>query len=214
MHTLNRQRANIVFSNMFGQISTLDDKAQKSMFSRMRILTPEQVSAQERIFERDAVLRGGRDEILGYCRFGVQLREILDLIAKRNRTTGSFTGAESLGFAKLVKIFKDEGHIMWYDAPHKTLLIVLKEPTCTKDQLVAWMHALYFAMQEKQSDDGGDLLIEALEHTRKQVTSLVASGLWDALRSAGWDLETGALETKSGTRICLATEKNKGVDQD
>jgi hypothetical protein len=211
MRTLNRQRANIVFSNLFDQIPKLDDEAESNQLSKMTIMTPEEVSVRERIFERDGVLRWQGGKVLGYCRLGVQLREVLDLMARSNRTTGSYTGAQSFEFAKLLEIFKNEGHIMWYNPPRKTFLVVLKEPTCAKHQLVAWIHALYFATQEKQLHDDGQLLIDALDHTKRQVTSLVGSGLWDALRKAGWDIETEALETRSGTRICIVTENNKGV---
>ena len=201
-----------MFSHLLEQTLQLDDDSSRDPLSEIEILTPEEVSVRERIFERDGALRWKGGEILGFCQVGIPLREILDRASERDRKTGSFTGTKSAEFAKLLEMFKDDGYIMSYNAPNETVLVVLKEPTSARHQLVAWMHALYFAKHGKLMLGDGKLIIEALEHSKRQLPNLIGFDIFDALGKAGWDIKTEALETRSGTRICMVNQNNKSVD--
>src|ERR1700709_848660 len=66
MRTLNRQRANLVFSTFLE-----DSKSIHKEQSLKALPTPEEISLRERIFERDGVLRWKGSEIIGYCEIGV-----------------------------------------------------------------------------------------------------------------------------------------------
>jgi len=193
MRTLNRQRANLVFSTYL-ENSSLQEKEDSKCFP-----TPEQISVQERIFERDGVLRWKGGKILGHCEIGVPLRRILDLFERPHRATGSYTGPQSLNAARLLDEFQNEEYILWYDEPQKTVLIVLKASSNTKTQLYAWLHALYLA---KAIDIGrkDTPIMESVVQTRSEL-ELFRESFLKGLQKVGWDIETGALETKSGTRI-------------
>ena len=100
MTTLNRQRANVVFSHML-------DKG--------TIMGPDAVADQERIFERDGILRWKGTEVLGSCQIGVTVRTLLkSLPGQRNDVTLSHSHAQ-LPIVKLMAIFKNEQYLLWFD---------------------------------------------------------------------------------------------------
>lgn len=199
MRTLNRQRANLVFSNYLDQLIEFDGKSKSN--GKLTFPTPEEISVQERIFERDGVLRWKGGKVLGYCEIGVDFRRILTLLGPADKTTGSHTTLSS-DPAKLLDIFSDEEYIMWPNATQKTVLIVLKESSNTKTQLHGWMHALLFAKQLVRIENEEEPLMDALARTLRDVNVFTnAFDVYGQLQKAGWDIETGAMETKSGTRI-------------
>jgi len=209
MRTLNRQRANLVFSAMFDVIydKLHAPKAQLSKNPNLSsiIPSPEQISAVERVFEKDGVLRWKAAKPLGYCEIGVDLRMILNSLGKPNALGRSYSGIPSSQVSKLLDLYKDDGYILWYDEPRKTFLIVLKDSADTTTHLQAWMHALYHA---KASELGrleeAETLIDSLASTKDYVTKVLDRlAIFEELQKAGWDIETGAMETKSGTRIKL-----------
>ncbi|KAF1939737.1 DUF647-domain-containing protein [Clathrospora elynae] len=195
MRCLNRQRANIVFS---------------SILQHAAILGPDDVSKRERVFERDGVLRWINDEILGYCRIGVSLQEMLGRIGSRHTQTGSLD-LRGVNMSELLDVFADEAYILWpacssdYEA-----LIVLKHGCTPVDQLKSWAHALLLARRQRghslrgkpHDDDASELknrliaeLRQTLEDTRDVFEKYVGG-----LKDKGWDLDVAALETRTGTR--------------
>jgi hypothetical protein len=210
MRTLNRQRANLVFSTVFETVYEKIHAAKEQPTSNaellsIRIPSPEEVSARERIFEKDGVLRWKGGKPIGYCRIGVDVRTVLDLFGKPNRSSGSYSGAQSVEFSKLLDIYKDDGYIMWYDEPWRTFLIVVKDTAQTTTHLQAWMHALYHAEASgvgRLQDE--ETVMDALASTKTYVGKVLDRfAIFEELQNTGWDIETGALETKSGTRIKL-----------
>lgn len=192
MRTLNRQRANLVFSTYleeYGGVGEGEDV--------QNILTPREISARERVFERDGVLRWKGGEILGYCRIGVSLRSVLDLFGKSNQATGSYQSSEA---QQLLEEFEQDDYILWYDLRQRMYLIVLKTTANTVTQLHAWLHALLIA---KNIDIIGrdDSILELIALTHSELKFMTTKAFDESLIQAGWDIETGALETKSGTRI-------------
>jgi hypothetical protein len=198
MQTLNRQRANLVFSNYLDQLIEFDGKSKTN--GNIAFPTPEKISIQERIFERDGVLRWKGGKVLGYCEIGVDFQRVLNLLTPADKHTGSYTTPSS-DLTRLLDIFCDEDYIMWLDASRSTFLIVLKESSNTKTQLHAWMHALLFAKQLAKIA-AEESLIDALARTLRDVNVFTnAFDVYGELQKAGWDIETGAMETRSGTRI-------------
>lgn len=208
MRTLNRQRANLLFSGMFDvvydKIHAPKDEPQSPELNSI-IASPEQVSAVERVFEKDGILRWKGGKPLGYCKIGVDVRTILNALAKPNALGRSYSGTPSSQFSKLLDLYRDDGYIMWYDEPRKTFLIVLKDSAQTKTHLQAWMHALYHARASELGRlQEAETLMDSLASTKDYVKKLLdVMAIFDELEKAGWDIETGAMETKSGTRIKL-----------
>jgi len=192
MRTLNRQRANLVFSAYF------DDEIKE----KKGIPTPEEISIKENVFERDGVLRWNGGKVLGYCEIGVPLQRVLDAFNKANPTAESSKATKTSDFSKLLDVFEYDDYIIYYDDPRKTFLIVLKVSATTITQLYAWMTALWFA---RWLDEEGPVKVardfKAASLKIANMMHITPEVLEKRLRDAGWDVEIGALETKSGTRL-------------
>jgi hypothetical protein len=190
MRTLNRQRANLAFSAYLSN--------EKKGFP-----TPEEISIQEKVFEKDGVLRWKGGKVLGYCVIGVPLQSILDAFNEAKPITESSTDLQSSDATQLLEKFEHDDYIMYYDMPRKTFLIVLKVSATPLTQLHAWMQALFAA---RKLDLG--VPVYSAVHAVKDLTSSIANITPEILEkelvAAGWDIEIGALETKSGTRLLEA----------
>ena len=204
MRTLNRQRANLVFCALYQRYPHPECSTQPG--SVVEFPAPDEISLQERVFERDGVLRWQGGSILGYCQIGVPLRSILNLISTSSHIASSYTGIDSQIVAKLMDIFQDEDYIMWYDESRKRFLICLKSSSDTETQLWAWMHALFMAVQLQSGAKAGPV-IDTIDSTRTEFRSWMQTyKVLEYLKKAGWDLNTAALETQSGTRIRARNE--------
>ncbi|KAH0370692.1 DUF647-domain-containing protein, partial [Aureobasidium melanogenum] len=187
MRTLNRQRANIVFAYLL---------------EYDRVLSPKQVSAKERIFEHDGILRDADDKCLGYCKIGVPAYELLERLGSTDRLTRATKIPDGRLLLQLVELFEEESYIVYLEHPSDTTCILLKKGSDTTVQLKAWYHALLLARQNKQGFKYGRDSMDALQSTlvavRKDWQKVQAR-----LGEAGWDLETAALETTSGSRVSI-----------
>jgi len=205
MRTINRQRANLIFSSILDQISIAEEEVpdikKRSKFwcpvpDEMEWPEPESVMLQERVFERDGVLRW-KGKVLGYCKLGVDLGSVIKCFGSGNAVTGSHLSDTATTLSKLFDVFKYEKYVVWYDEPRKTFLVVLEEGAETCDMLSAWMFALWFA---KSGKPPSKTMMEALGHTAAYMRSIDRE-IFQRLGELDWDLETGAMETKSGVRI-------------
>lgn len=191
LHSFNRQRANLVLSNL------LEDN---------RVMTPNEVSSQERIFEWDGVLRWRGSLPFAKARIGTNLHSLLKTLAPHTVTGAIRDG--NLIFERLVKIYSHEDFLVWYDSPKRTAYIVLKGQASAKAQLKAWALAIWGAHRfEKQYATGANTehLLQLLELTLKNI-----SDQWDdsveRIRAVGWDIDIANLETSSGSRISFNAE--------
>ena len=198
MRTLNRQRANLVFSSYLDQLIEFDGQTKSN--GKIKYPSPEEISIQEKIFERDGVLRWKGGKVLGHCEIGVEFRKILSILSPTNTTTGSYPTSPEV--ARLLDIFSEESYLMWPDTSRKTFLIVLKYSADTKTQLQAWTHALLFSKQLGLIAENEETLSDALARTLRDVKVFTSAfDVYGELQKVGWDIETGSMETKSGTRI-------------
>ncbi|KAL1635476.1 hypothetical protein SLS58_010233 [Diplodia intermedia] len=150
MRSLNRQRANIVMAHLLAY-----DK----------VLSPQRVSQRERIFElRDGALRWADDQVIGRCRIGVRLADVVARLPGAAaaaaaaadagapgaaRKTGAVVrddaSAKTMSLAALLKVFEHESYLLWFDATRSEALIVLKQNCEPAAQLQAWTQALLLA---------------------------------------------------------------------
>ncbi len=192
MRTLNRQRANTVFSTLFDEDM---------------VLSPEEVSKRERIFERDGVLRWKGWHVLGYCKIGLPLRLVLRSLVIRTEPTGSVRNP-AIGLSRIWDLYHDEDYLLWYDSSKRKAMIVLKDEASPTSQLKAWAQALLVAQrrhrhvetERKVSVDEDTFTV--LRATLTDVSRTFENHL-QRLRTAGWDVDTAALETSSGRRIMI-----------
>lgn len=226
MRTLNRQRANIVFTSLLKLPQT--DKYDRDV---KRILKPEDVSLQEKIFERDGVLGGveyeitkvwdarsghpnqpERKSVRGWCYIGVPLQKIISLFnSSSSSSPRHFPSPPVSDLTKLFELYKNDGYIMMCDsvpAPDTSYYVVIKEGAGNKQLLKGWFHALchvhYWAVGRME----GEGLVEGLERTKENIEEMLEKDdIFGQLVNAGWDTETGALETRSGTRVRMLIGK-------
>ncbi|THX80939.1 DUF647-domain-containing protein [Aureobasidium pullulans] len=186
MRTLNRQRANIVFA---------------CLHKHNRILNPKEVSAKERVFERDGILRDVDDNCLGYARIGIPASELLQRLGETEKLTKA-TNLPGGRLLQLLDVFEDEGYVLYLEQPSDMVCILLKKGSDTAVQLKAWYHALLLARLVRQGYESEkkpmDMVQSTLVAVRKDWERVQAR-----LGEAGWDLDTAALETTSGFRVSI-----------
>ncbi|KAL8695256.1 MAG: hypothetical protein Q9224_003433, partial [Gallowayella concinna] len=192
MHSLNRQRANLVLSTYLDQ---------------GRILDPKEVAVQERIFEWDGVLRWRGSSPFAAAKIGLNLRALLASLGPAQSRTGSIRDAEAR-LAKLIPVYTQEDFLVWYDAPKRLGHIILKEGAAAKSQLKAWALMLCIAHRHHAAGQGDAISAgfeanQELHRTTLQQVSSWWPGCVEQLRTAGWEVDTASLETRSGSRIRL-----------
>ena len=192
MRSMNRQRANIVLSQLF------HDK---------RALTPEEVSFEERIFEWDGVLRWKGSAPIAKARIGVSLRCLLTSLAPAHDVTGAICD-ENLVLRHLTRIYDLESFLLWYDARRKVAYIILKEQASSRSQLKAWALALWVAHRLENEHATGATIDKTVELLESSLIDICNQ--WDdcieRMKAAGWDVDIASLETTSATRIRLHAE--------
>jgi hypothetical protein len=242
MRTLNRQRANIVFSSY---LQSLHDEVQFPKGPKLslqkgqrvehvgieyKLPSPKEVSLNERIFELDGVLRWHGSAVMGYCALGVPLIDILNTLplSARHPTTGSYSSINSAakdannpaeldrdtGIEAVLEVFKNENYTLSYSvdqyqaikARRPRFLIVLKENSGVKAQVKGWFHAFLCA---RKLYTVPELITQPMvcfvEETLREV-QIFWPQIEESLEKAGWDLVTGALETRSGVRVTIESK--------
>ena len=195
MHSLNRQRANIVLSNL------LHDK---------RALTPAEVSIEERIFEWDGVLRWRGSVPIGKARIGVALRSLLSTLEPAHDVTGAIRDSNFV-LQRLTRIFSEEDFLMWYDARKLLAYIVLKGQASPRTQLKAWALALSVAHRldaEDATSATSDKILRSIESSMTKISNQWADCI-KHMKAAGWDIDIANLETNSAIRIRLHADRRR-----
>lgn len=194
LHSVNRQRANILFS---------------AFWEQKRVMTPEEVSQQERIFEWDGVLRWRASAPLAKARIGVPLQTLLSSLAPAHAATNSTRDANAQ-LKTLIKLFGQDLYLLSYETTNKVALIVLREGATPLSSFKAWAHALLLSHRLDEIYATGapsSNLQKLLQSTLEDITEI-----WDAfvqqLTTAGWDIDVSNLETASGTRLRLDVNSN------
>ena len=225
LRSLNRQRANLVFSHLI---------------AHGQVLSPHAVAQRERIFERDGVLRWCDDAVLGWGCIGGGAERLVSAVRMAVGVDGNEKrSSEAMALARLAQVFDGEGYLLWVTPAGGTtgrstgkstvdVVIVVKKGAAAAALLRAWCQGLLAARwitagsrkdhgdavkQPQQQDelqrgfllDHEDavgarlrLLADSLSETRRLFAR------WEhALCEAGWDLSTDALETKGGRRVAV-----------
>lgn len=217
LRSLNRQRTNIVFS---------------TLQSTGRVLTPREVSLQERILGRGDVLRrygggGNRPDpdddgesgmTVGYARVGVRLATLLLVLCRgiNGHDQDEASNEQAERTAALTNIFQRQQYMLWLDAPARTALIVLKDDAKPADIVKAWVHALTVASKthrhrhhrHNNNSNNRDEVHYKEMLAMVQLTLPPADEFARTLRRlerAGWDWEIAALETGQRYRVRVAS---------
>ncbi|KAL9010895.1 MAG: hypothetical protein Q9173_004212 [Seirophora scorigena] len=199
MRSLNRQRANLVFSTFLDQ---------------NKVLTPKEVSLQERIFEWDGVLRWRGSDAFAAATIGLPLRYLLAALAPAHEMTGSIRDGEAK-VMRIIRLYSQEEFLVWYDAPQQVGHITLKDGAGSKSQLKAWALLLWIAHRHRTYRAGGADATSAgfeprLDLHRTALQELTSTSRWlecmHGMQIAGWNLDTASLETTPGSRVHVQAE--------
>lgn len=225
MTSLNRQRANIVFSALLDSDPDLDfselhsgqtskPKHSETSPQNLRVLTPAQVAEQERIFPRDGALEwtstSGRKETLGTASIGVSLPTFLQ---KASTSTSTPSFQTSTPISELTALFANDSYLLtltptpsartkWHAS------ILLKKHSTVQTQQKAWLHALLaskvLSTHKPPSPTSPVPILNTISNTLTCLNHNSRTTTYtSALSQAGWDLDIAALETKPGRRVTL-----------
>jgi len=115
----------------------------------------------------------------------------------------------------LTEVFRDENYLLWVqmDQAIITIMIVLKSASTSNDQVKAWVHGLICTKAIFDSAKGKELnLLTAVSYSLRSTNTLLVEGRALALlKAAGWTWDA-ALETHSGYRISISSNRNKRID--
>ena len=191
MDTFNRQRANIVFSALIE-----DDIA----------LSPQEASRQERVFERDGVLRW-KSKVVGFCRIGVALHEMLISSGAVQESLGSATRLQ-IELGELTRVFEREKYLLSWNPQSREAMITLKKGATPVSAVKGWTHALLLAKATSSTRTASAAVSGELTSMQELELSLADHSqrfdkYVERLRAAGWDFDSAALETASGYRIAV-----------
>jgi hypothetical protein len=198
LHSLNRQRANISFSILMA--TGVPPK-------------PDFVANRESIFHQGRLIRWQCGKILGACRIGSSISELLLSIAGTRRTdSGAITGTDRL-ISSLLNLFSNEDYVLWFNPVSKHGTIVLNEAATARTQLKAWAHALRVAYVYDQTDPRKRIQentkespeIAVMRDTLQEHNSAFPKQL-KQLEDVGWDVDKAILESKPGKRFALDTQ--------
>ncbi|KAJ5195083.1 uncharacterized protein N7498_008521 [Penicillium cinerascens] len=219
MTSLNRQRANIIFSTLLESDPAIDIERLRSGevpkskakpdTSSWKILTPAQVSREERIFHRDGALQWNtpsQTRNLGSASIGVSLASFFKQ-AQASQHTSRGSLQTNIPMPDLTTLFANESYIL-YLHPNGTewhASILLKSNCTVHSQLKAWTHGLLAArvLSTTTSKSGTEPTPEVLSVVTNTLSLLNSqfSSYTDALEEAGWNTTIAALETRSGRRV-------------
>lgn len=191
MRTLNRQRATLVYHQL----------------RKGKVPTPEEISKQERIFEWDGVLRDERDCIKGYCLVGGPIQTMLATLSSKGASHAALRIPTKM-LEDTLTAYRDKAYILVANerraalketsekqsaahidsAAGRNFQVVLKTGATPSDVLVAWWQVLALIGGEPASAMFARQILQKNE---------------EALNEAGWDLNIGAIETKSSTRVSI-----------
>lgn len=189
MGTLNRQRATLVYHHL----------------RQGHVPSPEEISAQERIFERNGVLRAADDTVYGHCTIGSTFSDLLKAVATK-QTSDRSARAQKDVLRDILSTYGDRGYILWPMPGSRPPQIqaVLKQNVVTAELVTAWWQALALTT-EGDNADGSKSRGDAEMLARLQQSMTTAKSLLEkhgeTLKDAGWDLDTNAMETTASPKV-------------
>ncbi|PNS14090.1 hypothetical protein CAC42_6603 [Sphaceloma murrayae] len=211
MRTLNRQRAGLVMGEWI---------------EGGTVLGPEEVRLRERVFERDGIVRDRMGNVLGWCRIGISFEDYLLQAGKGKRAGGHAFHVQQQVLNDVDNIDRggQRGYLIHVDGRSRQCSIALGKRCEVRDQVKAWFTAyralqllqhgqvedshregLVQAVTDGTDDDSSPMGLTNLSSSVEQAAQAYADEafpeLAKRLEEVGWDLDTGALETRRGSRF-------------
>jgi hypothetical protein len=191
MTTLNRQRSNIVFSNLSNEDGT------------WMSVNPQQVAERERIFAVDGALTW-KGTPVGFCKFGTPQDVLRYLGGTYNKHSGATTDVK-VSLQRMLAIFRRSDYLLWFDPPERLAIIVLKTEATAQTEIFAWWHAIRIATAYATGIDSSDMkpsaTLQALDDTLS--SEVIQHEQMETLEKAGWSTTISLLQTSPSRRIRL-----------
>lgn len=216
LKTLNRQRTNILFADIFRSLPELKQAASTDIDTERAlskiIHSPRKVSLRENILEPDGILRDGKGTVIGHGSFGGFGPISADL--QQNR----------LALSDFLAVTKEWGYMIWPVLQETGKPIVhiclLAESTDSEkkhqhSEVRAWVHAYLVAsaLSDSSTQNLAKHNVTSLHPLRViQGTAETVSLMFDELRitgaleQAGWDLSGQNILTRPVPRIKIDNE--------
>ncbi|OJJ36726.1 hypothetical protein ASPWEDRAFT_26181 [Aspergillus wentii DTO 134E9] len=209
MTSLNRQRANIVFSALLESDPDLVHEAAEKEKSSHQQLYPATKEFSSQAVSYDGIPLRNLDP----ARIGVPLHQFLSPSSSSDTT---------VPFPALITLFANESYILSLSptssGPKAWQAAIILKTNCTpQSQLKGWVHALLatriLSIKETGSDSEIELIMDVLSRTLEFLNQDSRfDGYMLALEGVGWNLGIAALETKSGRRVCDIQSTNVNID--
>lgn len=213
LKSLNRQRANIIFSDIHKSLSELKQTANVDINSDISLsrllLTPRKVARRENILEPDGVLRDVNGKIIGYASFGG-----FEIISSSAQKSG-------ISITELINTTDTWGYIIWFQVLDNNLtqvyLTLVNEDnsssTTGSGDLRAWVHAYLIASAVSTYFSNRGIFSEKVELedqlTLIKTTTETLSTIFDdlqiakALKLCGWNLSNRNIITRPVKKIFI-----------
>ncbi len=187
MRSINRQRANIIFSCL-----SEDGHAP----------TPDQVAEQEHVFENSNILRWKGSKSIGTCEIGAPFPELLRQIGQMHPRTGSAKELR-VNVTEVLNIFAEEQYLLWIDASRRRAVIVLTDSATVQSQFRAWAHALRAmrALEQTKEIHVSEFDVLHLLRSTLRDQNAVFQDWITQLEKIGWNPHAPAMETTRTNRI-------------
>ncbi|KAI0731738.1 DUF647-domain-containing protein [Fomitopsis betulina] len=219
LRTLNRQRANIVWTAY--RPKTSGNSADQS--GKSRFLTPEAVSAREYIFLdastlHDPSARGAPS--LGHCHIGSSFSVITSGPSTTLETYANKHGLRAPDTAQvhaILQLFEDEQYVLWFD-PHARgacrMHVCLKENHSSADHLKAWAHAQEVGrILDGRAPRTFDVALSAVEIAYRLVEEAFPAFM-EGIVAAGWKVEEGGMIAGSLRVLSVETHAKGEINED
>lgn len=203
MHSLNRQRTNIIFSDIIKSLEVLPNvnEEERAFTISKLILTPKKVSQRERILEKDGLVRDSEGKRIGLGKF-VGITIISRMAQQAN-----------VSMLDLLKITLSHGYIIFVSFSFSLPTVVvtlLDDEDCRKASVVdrdirAWVHVCLiceFVRKHTITTCSLDLIASTEKTLEHLFTDLDIS---KGLSKAGWDLTTRSIVTETMKSVKLAS---------
>jgi hypothetical protein len=210
--TLNRQRANIVFSDIVNALPEIEqtyaaDADSARAMSRL-LLTPKRTCLKERILETDGLLRWypttGSDAIVGHAKYG-SFKTMMELVPP------------SISIAELLEACdsKTSGYVLFYQVLRHSGRVNIRICLTNDSNITfnpdirAWVHALLLARKlhagARKTNQVFTHPLDAISESRTTVIKLFDElHIEDALQKAGWELERNSVQSSPNPSIKIS----------
>ncbi|VVT56093.1 uncharacterized protein SAPINGB_P004804 [Magnusiomyces paraingens] len=203
MQSLNRQRTNILFSDITKSLEELDQSrlndSDRAVALSKLVLTPTKVSKKENILSSSQLIRDSNNNIIGSGKF-VEFSMIQHLVLKSD-----------ISLLDIISATLKHGYILFFvQGPSSTpniYISLVDDDDCSKSpffdrDVKSWVHAFLICRYLQKEKIGKVEILDIIKSTTNQLDYLFTTmDISFSLEKAGWDLHTRSIVTNSVKKL-------------